>query len=628
MNARRCEHPRGADVRPDVRKHEVVGQHLAARSRDIAFEVEELVGDRSRFVELLVQPAEQIRVPRVDNGARRIAVDETLAQGHLLTCGVARPHPGAAAQRVVRVQRQRSVSAARLDDIPGRVVHRRARACVEAVCSQPLLRQAVDVPKRQPSERIADRGHVAVDVVGRPRHTPLDRRQRIRGAARRVAVPGDRLDRPPQRVDRDAGRRIPVVAIGSRFSGMRAPGVVVGVVRVGLPWRRRYESESGWIVDIGDAVDDERFRAVGANGPDELAARVIEHRRLLPELRVARRCVCPPRREERLVFLDDASLVVVGLPAADDDVRLERVSVDRAGDVAARRIGEIGRKHGVATAEDGVAEHHLLGLQARLESPSEPVRVFAHFDRGVPFGQRHVGVGVVMNAPHRAYVDRFTPRRERKQVVLHRHARRRMIAFRGGLAANAGARDQPIGAVGERGAVAVRVDHLERLQHAVVVVGVRRQACCVADVGGQKVVRVVAYAGLVAQRVAPGDEEPAAARTAVKVVAAPFGRGEVAAGVRRSGSGSLIRVVGERRQGRTKIGGVVGSPVHCGRGEVRRRIRFVRARDDVVSDDERFGAHEGAERAEAAVREAHERRTVWRLIAVVVVQRLAHDGER
>src|SRR5688500_1701711 len=103
-----------------------------------------------------------------------------------------------------------------------------------------------------------------------------------------------------------------------------------------------------------------------------MAARVVEHGRLLAALRLHRFPVRPARREERLVPLDHSALVVVELPAADDDV-VGIAGCTRPPDRLAAGLELVDRYEPVA--ERRIPEERVFGLRPRLEQPAEAVRV-------------------------------------------------------------------------------------------------------------------------------------------------------------------------------------------------------------------------------------------------------------
>src|SRR6266540_1013057 len=76
-----------------------------------------------------------------------------------------------------------------------------------------------------------------------------------------------------------------------------------------------------WVVEHRrDPEDDTLLTAVRVDGADRSSAWVVDHGCLPAALRGARLGVVPTDGVERLALLDDASLVVVRLPATDNHV--------------------------------------------------------------------------------------------------------------------------------------------------------------------------------------------------------------------------------------------------------------------------------------------------------------------
>ena len=198
--------------------------------------------------------------------------------------------------------------------------------------------------------------------------------------------------RAPEGVDDDARwREVVGGGCGSgercaiRAAGQRSE--VVGIVRVGLPGRRR---ELVRIAQIRrDAMDHALLRPVGTNRANHLAARVVEHRGLAPEQLLAGRLIAQADREEGLVRLDGPPLVVVDLPAAHDHIRRILCLTSPADHASAGRGLVRGQD---VSAERRRAEQHIVGLRAGLQQPAEAVRVLDRDDGRVARGQRHVGV--------------------------------------------------------------------------------------------------------------------------------------------------------------------------------------------------------------------------------------------
>src|SRR5262249_51863957 len=122
------------------------------------------------------------------------------------------------------------------------------------------------------------------------------------------------------------------------------------------------------------------LRSVGIERADHMSARIVEHRGLLPELRVAGRRIIQARRKEWFVLLDDATLVVVNLGAADDNVE-RRAGRSQPSDRIARGYGLIRRQH--ASAEVRITEQDIFGLCSCLQQSSESIRILDAFYRPV-----------------------------------------------------------------------------------------------------------------------------------------------------------------------------------------------------------------------------------------------------
>src|SRR5262249_41679404 len=131
-------------------------------------------------------------------------------------------------------------------------------------------------------------------------------------------VAGDRGHSAAEGVDLDAGRGIPVCRVPGGPFPVGAPGIVVGVVGVGLP--RRGPEPVGLVQSLRNAEDDDGHTAVRVERADQPAARIVEHHHLLPELGVQWRRIDVAGCVERLVLLYYAALVVIGLPSGDHHV--------------------------------------------------------------------------------------------------------------------------------------------------------------------------------------------------------------------------------------------------------------------------------------------------------------------
>jgi len=71
-----------------------------------------------------------------------------------------------------------------------------------------------------------------------------------------------------------------------------------------------------------DTMHDVLLRAVGIDRADDLATRVVVHRGPLGTYKISftRYNIIPADREERLVLLNYPALVVIDLPATDDNI--------------------------------------------------------------------------------------------------------------------------------------------------------------------------------------------------------------------------------------------------------------------------------------------------------------------
>src|SRR5215210_458875 len=102
---------------------------------------------------------------------------------------------------------------------------------------------------------------------------------------------------------------------------------IIRIVGVALPGCRRKSIE---IVEwVGNAEDHPLLGAIWIERADYLTARVIEHRRLLAELRIPWGGIIPSFGKERLKLLDHAALVVVDLPPADHHTVCDAATLSR-----------------------------------------------------------------------------------------------------------------------------------------------------------------------------------------------------------------------------------------------------------------------------------------------------------
>ena len=157
----------------------------------------------------------------------------------------------------------------------------------------------------------------------------------------------------------------------------------------------------GRIGEIGrSAVDYKLFRAIGIKCADYLSARVVEHHGFPSELGIGGCDVIPALCEERFVLFDDPALVVVDLPAADDDVHwIARL---------ARTSSSLSNWRGLIHREDGFPKWDRQKVYLLLEcvsgvAPAKAVGILDGFYRGVTFGRQHTCLAIVMNALNGAH---------------------------------------------------------------------------------------------------------------------------------------------------------------------------------------------------------------------------------
>ena len=345
---------------------------------------------------------------------------------------------------------------------------------------------------------------------------------------------------------------------------MRAAGVVVRVVRVGLP-RRGFVDVGPFEIRRGDgawnALHHELFRSIGHHRSNRMPSRIVEDRHLPPALIVGWLAVRPSLRTERLVPPDHASLVVVRLPTGDDDVGAGGIGVRSSDDIgcgrgpSALRVG----KHRVSAAETRIAELHVVILAPRLKEPAESVGVLDRGDDLVTLRQRHAS-GVVMHLSCRADGDRLTLRGrtaiERLEVVFETVARTGAITLGGRLAAHPRRGEQSERRVGMERDVPVRVCHLRGSQHAIVVAGRDRQSRGIGHARQQELICVVRrYLPMgrwiergIVQRIERFEDEAASIRIGVHIAAVTHGGDVVAGRIDWIGAAATKHVSGARAQ--------------------------------------------------------------------------------
>src|SRR4051812_7529222 len=106
---------------------------------------------------------------------------------------------------------------------------------------------------------------------------------------------------------------------------MGATGVIVCVIRIGLPgcglemlgMCKIGRSRSAWY-----SIYYSLLRAIRIQCTDCMSTWVVEHPGFPTGLFDFRLGIVPTLGKERLVLFDDLALVVIDLPAADDDVRV------------------------------------------------------------------------------------------------------------------------------------------------------------------------------------------------------------------------------------------------------------------------------------------------------------------
>src|SRR5262249_46668758 len=133
--------------------------------------------------------------------------------------------------------------------------------------------------------------------------------------------------------------------------------------------------------------DDALLRSIGVERANHLAARIIEHGNFLSELGVARGDIVHANGKERLILFNDAALVVIDLPTADDYIR--RTAGKRSPADGIRRSGRLIRRQDAA-AKSRIAEQDLLGLCSRLQQSPESIGILDGFDGFIAFWQSDV----------------------------------------------------------------------------------------------------------------------------------------------------------------------------------------------------------------------------------------------
>jgi hypothetical protein len=213
----------------------------------------------------VVGAAEQVGgrcVGRLEPGLSLVvAVDVRLAESRADGVTIAGPRSQRAAQRVRGEQAQGSPGIAALDRAAGGVEDEARGAVVDEPLPPGAILEVVDMRSRLPAERVGDLQQVAIDVVG------------VAGGQGRVRGPLGVLDDPAERVDQVTGGGVPVRRPRGRPSRVGAAGVVVLVVPVGLPRRRRV------VIGVGqvrrDAGHEPYLRPIRVEDADGQAAGVV-----------------------------------------------------------------------------------------------------------------------------------------------------------------------------------------------------------------------------------------------------------------------------------------------------------------------------------------------------------------
>src|SRR5438105_9150490 len=204
---------------------------------------------------------------------------------------------------------------------------------------------------------------------------------------------------------------------------MRAPRVVISVVGVGCPRRRSNLVRIGRVIKpVWNARDHPLLRTIRIQRADYVAARVVEHCNLLAlvKKRVSRIGIRPSLCEERLVLLDDPTLVVIDLPAADHNVRISRTGISPSNHSAACATTLFGWQHALTAAENLFAKSHVIALSARLEQAPETIRILVALNRRIQLRLRDGGVSlrVVINLAGGVNEDRLTAIGVGQEVIL------------------------------------------------------------------------------------------------------------------------------------------------------------------------------------------------------------------
>ena len=542
----------------------IVGDDLSALAHRVALEVAAIDDDEPGFVEVAMDGAEAVGTTRRGAsgswlvGNPSVAVLDPLAQRHRVRSTVTRPLPVEPSEPIEAPQCQGALAVAVLDLTTKGIEDRPIHSGVDAVDAQHPALEVVDVRAGTATQRVDSRDDIAADVIFHLRLQFLDRRERLVWARSSVPIPRRGRDRPSESVEQRARRGVPVVLVRRRFERVGAPGVVVGVERVGLPWRRR---ESVWIVERRwNAVDHSLLGTVGTGDPHEPSPGVVGQHGALTELSLTRRREGPARGEKRFVPGDDVALVVVALPAADHDVGRVRLVIGTTDDIMAGRRVVVLRRHGAA-AERGIAEDHVFGARPDLDEPAEPVGELDNLDRVVGFGGGHVTVVDVMGpagGPHR--------HRCRREVVGERGTRDAdgVADALAVLAHYGNAFEHAEGRVRVHRPVGVGVGRATWLQHAVVVLCLDRQPGGIGAPHRQQAELVVVDRRIAPERVALGDEESPA--LCVDAAARRLGKETPWAAV----TARRERVPGEWRERSSEGLGVVGRPLRvAGAREVR-----------------------------------------------------------
>ena len=178
--------------------------------QNIAFEVATLQPQQSSLVIVSIWLAQQVHGSRLRTGQSRIwavGIDETFAQGKRLPRPILRPHPDRTVEDVIGMEQKRALAVPMLDQIPCRIENAAASPRVNVFSAQRVLGQIVDILEGEPSQCVSDGQQIALNIVGRGGDVPIGRRS--------LRITLDALCRPSERINRYAGRRVPMALIAA-----------------------------------------------------------------------------------------------------------------------------------------------------------------------------------------------------------------------------------------------------------------------------------------------------------------------------------------------------------------------------------------------------------------------------